>query len=553
MRDATYALGLDFGTNSVRALIAHVGTGEELATGVCDYPSGEHGVIVDPADPLLARQHPRDYETAMVAAVREAVAAAGAAGSFEPRQVVGIGVDTTGSTPLPIGADGRPLALAPEFEADVNAMAWLWKDHTSIAEAEAITEAARDEPYLPTIGGAYSSEWFWAKVWHCMNVAPKVFEAAETWVELCDYIPALLTGQRPQDVARSACAAGHKALWNRAWGGLPSEQFLARLSPQLAQLRGRLYDEVQPIGVAVGLLGERFASTLGLEPGTPVSVGALDAHLGAVGSHVEPGVLIKILGTSSCDILVAEATNELTVVPGICGIAEDSVLPGMLGLEAGQAAVGDLFHWAAKLSGSRHDTLQESASRLRPGQTGLLALDWNNGNRSILMNQSLSGLLIGHTLHTSAPEVYRAMIEASAFGALKIIERLEAYGVEVARVVACGGITDRSPLVMQTYANVLNRTILQSRSAQTCALGAAVAGAVAGGAHPDVPSAQSAMCGFSDREYIPEPHAAVVYRELYALYSELHDAFGVSGERRDLSSVMKQLRDIRRRSTEPSQ
>lgn len=553
MQDSTYALGLDFGTNSVRALIVHAGTGEELATGVCDYPSGEHGVIVDAADPLLARQHPRDYETAMIAAVREAMAAARDAGSFEPRQVVGIGVDTTGSTPLPIGKDGRPLALAPEFEDEVNAMAWLWKDHTSIVEAEAITEAAQEEPYLPTIGGAYSSEWFWAKAWHCMNFAPKVFDAADTWIELCDYVPALLTGQRPQDVARSACAAGHKALWNRAWGGLPSESFLTRLSPHLARLRRRLYDEVHPIGVTAGRLDERFASILGLEPGTPVSVGALDAHLGAVGSHVEPGVLIKILGTSSCDILVAESGKELTVVPGICGIAEDSVLPGMLGLEAGQAAVGDLFHWAAKLSGSRHDTLQEAAGRLRPGETGLLALDWNNGNRSILMNQSLSGLLVGQTLHTSAPEVYRAMIEASAFGALKIIERLEAHGAAVERVVACGGITDRSPLVMQTYADVLNRTILQSRSAQTCALGAAIAGAVAAGVHPDVPCAQRAMCGFSDRKHTPDPHAAGIYRELYALYSDLHDAFGVSGERRDLSSVMTRLRDIRRRSTERSE
>jgi len=548
MQHPAYALGLDFGTNSVRALIADVRTGEEVAAGVCEYPSGEQGVIVDAGDPLLARQHPRDYEQAMIAAVREAVREAGRSPGFQPQYVVGIGVDTTGSTPLPIGRDGRALALSAEFESDLNAMAWLWKDHTAIAEAEELTEAAREMPYLPTIGGSYSSEWFWAKAWHCERVAPTVFEAADTWAELCDYIPALLTGQRPQDSFRSACAAGHKALWSRSWGGLPSEEFLARLSPGLAQLRMRLFDEVQAIGVTAGRLGERFAEAFGLPVGTPVSVGALDAHLGAVGSHVEPGVLVKILGTSSCDILVAEPEAERSVVPGICGIAHDSVVPGMVGLEAGQAAVGDLFQWGVKLLGSSHDALQEAAARLRPGENGLIALDWNNGNRSILMNQSLSGLLVGQTLRTTPAEVYRALIEATAFGALKIIERFEAYGVSVDRVVCCGGIADRSPLVMQTYADVLNRPVLQARSSQTCALGAAIAGAVAGGAHPDVPSAQRAMCGFSDRRYDPNPDAAAVYRDLYALYTDLHDAFGMPGQLRALSPLMKRLRELQRRS-----
>jgi L-ribulokinase len=539
-----YSIGLDFGTNSVRALLVDCADGREISTSVFNYPTGIAGVIEDSRDPNLARQHPGDYFQGVGQTVQSVLAAASESEpGFTIEDVVGIGTDTTGSSPMPIDANGIPLGLEMD---DPAAQCWLWKDHTAYAEAAEITEKAADYPYLSKCGGAYSSEWFWSKILHCARTAPGVFERAHSWCELQDLIPAYLTGNhRPEAMVRGVCAAGHKGMYSREWGGLPSEEFLAKLDPRLASLRSRLYQETQTADRSAGNLSPERSRELGLPENVQVAVGAMDAHLGAVGSGIKPGTLVKIMGTSTCDIMVGD--EGVPDIPGVCGIVDGSVLPGMLGIEAGQSAVGDLFNWAAaKLSpGRSHEDLAIEASQSKPGASGLLALDWNNGNRTILVDQRLSGLLIGQSLHTTAAEIYRAMIEATAFGALTIIQRIEEYGVRIDEIVCCGGIADKSPFVMQIYADVCNRPIKLSRSAQTCALGAAIMGSVAGGAHPDVATAVQAMTGTKDQIYTPNPDATRTYGRLFALYRDLHDAFGNTGRTHDLHSVMKELLAIR--------
>jgi len=553
-----FAIGVDYGTNSCRTLIADADTGEEIATHVCPYPSGTLGILLDDRDPNLARQNPADYSHSFFSSVRKAVALAKKARGFSPDLVAGIGVDTTGSTPIPVDKQGTPLAAMKEFRDDPAAQAWLWKDHTSHAEAAEITEKARQHPdkYLTKCGMTYSSEWYWSKLLHCRRTSPKVFEAAWSWVEMADFIPAWLTGNPdPAALARCVCAAGHKAMYHEDWGGLPSREFLASLDPALAELRDRYRAPALTADKAVGKLAPEIARKVGLPAGIPVAAGAFDAHMGAVGAGIRPGVLVKILGTSTCDMMVAPAETKLPDIPGLCGIVPGSIVPGMYGLEAGQSAVGDIFAWFARhLCPPEHARgsdpqagLTRAAAKLRPGQSGLLALDWNNGNRTILVDPLLTGLLLGQTLHTTAAEVYRALIEATAFGALTIIRRFEEYGVQVREVVNCGGIAEKNDLVMQIYADVCNRPMKVSRSAQTCALGAAIFGAVAGGAWPDVPAAQKKMTGLKPRAFQPDPGAARVYAELYALYRRLHDAFGTASGSGPMHDVMKRLIAIRDR------
>ncbi|MFQ6038463.1 MAG: ribulokinase [Candidatus Aminicenantales bacterium] len=554
-----YALGLDFGTNSVRSLLVDTRTGEEVATAVFAYRRGEEGILLDPADPHLARQHPQDYLEGLEASVREVLAEARSAVSeFDPRQVIGIGVDTTGSTPLPVDRKGVPLCFHEKFRDNLNAFAWLWKDHTSTEEAAVITERAASlhPEYLAKCGGTYSSEWFFSKIFHCLRLDPELFEAAYTWVECCDYIPAVLTGtSSPERIKRSRCAAGHKAMFSIEWGGLPAGEFLETLDPRLAALRERLYDRSYTSDIAAGNLTEEWAGKLGLPPGIPVAVGAFDAHLGAVGSGVAPGKLVKIIGTSTCDIAVWPADEALADIPGVCGIVDGSVLPGHFGIEAGQSAVGDIFNWfvghiepGGRERGS-HEALTEAAARIKPGQSGLLALDWNNGNRTILVDQRLTGLILGQTLHTRPAEIYRALIEATAFGALTIIQRLEEYGVRIEDVINCGGIAEKNPLVMQIYADVLGREMKVARSAQTCALGAAIAGSVVAeteaGGYGSFPEAQSAMCGLKPLSFKPDPRNHEVYTEIYSLYRQVHDAFGRKDWSGSLYNVMKDLLRIR--------
>jgi L-ribulokinase len=551
---ARYSIGVDYGTNSVRALVVDVATGEEVASHVYDFPSGDAGILLDPRDPNLARQNPADYIEGFKVSVRSAVEAAKKVGGFSPENVVGIGVDTTGSTPIPVDREGIALALKEEFKDNLAAQAWLWKDHTSYAEAEELTRTARErgEPYLAKCGGTYSSEWYWSKILHCMRTTPEVAKATYSWVECADYIPAYLTGNtNPDTLARGICAAGHKAMYNEAWGGLPSAEFLEAVEPGLS--RFRYTTKAVPSNHKAGDLTSELAQEVGLPAGLPVAVGAFDAHMGAVGAGAGDGVLVKIMGTSTCDCLPSPLDKELPDIPGLCGIVPESILPGMYGLEAGQSAVGDIFNWFVKhltpgrygTGGEAHAALTEEAEKLAPGESGLVALDWNNGNRTVLVDPLLTGLLIGQTLHTTAGEVYRALIEATAFGALTIIRRVEEFGVKVDQVVNCGGIAEKNPLVMQIYADVCNRPMKISRSGQTCALGAAIFGAVVGGAHPTAQAAQKAMTGVKETEYHPIPENVAVYERLYKVYRTLHDAFGTKEFQGSLGGVMKDLISIR--------
>lgn len=551
-----YTIGLDYGTNSVRALIVNVANGAEVAAAVWTYAHGTEGVILA-RDPNLARQHPADYLTGAETTIRAALAAAAKnVRGFSPAQVIGIGVDTTGSTPLPVDKNGQPLVFAKKFAGNTAAMAWLWKDHTGVNEAAEITALAKKmrPQYLAKCGGTYSSEWFWSKILRCLRVAPAVFNAAYAWVELADFVPAALTGtEHPDKFVAGVCAAGHKAMWNPTWNGYPDAKFLAKLDPKLAALRERLTTRVWSIDRAVGGLTPDWARRTGLTAGIPVAVGAFDAHLGAVGSGVAPGTLVKIIGTSTCDIAIAPATKKLADVPGLCGIVDGSVLPGHFGLEAGQSAVGDIFNWWVNYiqPGGKnpltHRDLDAAAAKLQPGESGLIALDWNNGNRTILVDQRLTGLLVGQTLYTTPVEIYRALVEATAFGALTIINRFEEYGVKINQVVNCGGIAEKSPLTMQIYADVTGRPMRVSRSAQTCALGSAIAGAVVAGVYPGYAPAQKAMTGLKPVIYRPHARAHATYRKLYAVYRQLHDAFGTPEWQGSLFDVMKHLIDIRTR------
>lgn len=548
-----YSIGVDYGTNSVRALVVRLSDGRECGTCVFPYPSGTDGILLDPADPQLARQSPSDYVDGFFASVKGAVDAAKKADpDFAPERVVGLGVDTTGSTPIPVDAKGVPLAFKPQFRKNLNAQAWLWKDHTAHEEAAKITAAAKKArvPYLDWCGGTYSSEWFWAKVWHCMKADPKVFAAAHSWVELCDFVPAFATGVLdPAKMRRSVCAAGHKALFSAKWGGLPSKKFLSALSPKLAALRDRLYEQAVPSDWPAGTLAPSVAEKVGLTPATVVAVGAFDCHHGAVGCGVGPGTLVKILGTSTCDIMVAGKADR--TIPGVCGIVEGSVLPGMFGIEAGQSAVGDIFKWyvdrnlpGAFAGPNPYAALEKEAAKLAPGASGLLALDWNNGNRTILVDTMLTGALAGLTLYTTPAEIYRALVEGTAFGARAIVERVEEYGTKVERVVTSGGLAEKMPMLMQIYADVLGRPIRISRSAQSCALGAAVFGAVAAGEFGgDVAAAQKAVTAVKPLVYKPNPAAVRVYDRLYRLYKQLHDAFGTPAGAE--FNVMKDLIAIR--------
>jgi len=546
-----YSIGLDYGTSSVRGLLVDVQSGEEIASSVFPYSHGKGGIQTDERDPDVARQHPQDYLDGAESVIKSVLEQAASRPGFAPDQVVGIGVDTTGSTPLPVDADGTPLALKPEFEGNLAAMVYLWKDHTGHAEAAEVTAlAAKTRPqYLAKCGGTYSAEWYWAKVLRCLHANPEVYDAAYTWVEHSDWLPAVLTGEtHPDRLKRDICAAGHKAMFHPEWGGYPDEEFLSELDPGLVRLRRTLPDHAFHVGEAAGTLSAEWAERTGLPVGIPVSVGAFDAHLGGVGSGIKPGALVKNIGTSTCDMMVAPLGSDLADIPGLCGIVPDSILPGFYGLEAGQSAVGDIFNWfvsGIQPAGQGHEELTEGAAKLLPGESGLLALDWHNGNRTVLVDQRLTGGIIGLTLQTTPAEMYRAWIEATAFGSRVIMERFEEYGQKVQNIINCGGISIKNPLVMQIYADVMGRTITISRSAQTAALGSAIAGAVAAGAYPSFAEATAAMTGLHPRVFQPDPAHQAVYDRLYALYRRVHDAFGVRGTQNDLSDVMKELLAIR--------
>jgi L-ribulokinase len=556
-----YAIGIDFGTNSCRSLLVDISSGRELASHVFPYPSGEAGVILDPSDPNLARQNPADYILGIEAVIKGAISAGKEADpEFDPGAVIGIGIDTTGSSPMPVDEFGQALCFQDEYKDDPAAMVWLWKDHTSYKEAAQTTELASTirPQYLSKIGGTYSSEWWWSKIQHCKNIAPNVFEAAHSWVEICDWIPAVLTGDlNPRNLKRSVCAAGHKAMFNQAWKGLPDQEFLEKLSPGLGGLRSRLYVDAYTADCRAGALSAEWAQRLGLSCSVAIAVGAFDAHMGAVGAGIRPGTLVKIIGTSTCDIMIHPNSEPLQDIPGVCGIVDGSVLNGYYGIEAGQSGVGDIFLWFVnnlvpekygKTQLELFGSLEKAASALKPGESGLLALDWNNGNRTILVDARLTGMLIGQTLHTQPHEIYRALLEATGFGALAIIDRIQEYGVAVKEVINCGGLAVKNSLLMQIYADITGRPMKISKSEQAPALGAAIFASVAAGSsaggYNSIQSAQSAMTGIGG-EYTPVPENHRIYRQLYILYRQLYDGFGTRRWSGRMYNVMKKLLDIR--------
>jgi L-ribulokinase len=550
-----YTLGIDFGTNSVRCIILNLENGVIHSASAYEYPSGVNGIITDEKNPYLARQNPLDYlislENVIISTIKEATKDK----LFTPEQVIGIGIDSTGSTPLPVDKNLNPLSFLKEFQNNKNCMAYLWKDHTSTEEAEEITSvASKTRPkYLLNIGGAYSSEWFFSKLLHFYRVDKKAYEATSGFIELCDYIPAILCGKKhPSEVVRSICAAGHKAMYNTEWGGLPDSQFLAKFFPSSSNISRFLYQKAYPAGKTAGYLSKLWAGKLGLPPGLPVSVGALDAHIGAVGAGVKPGVLVKVIGTSACDMTIMPESKTIKNIPSICGTVSDSIVPGFTGIEAGQAAVGDIFNWFVKNfvkdTAIDHNWLSHQASKLKPGETGLLSLDWHNGNRNILADQKLTGVILGLTLNTKPEEVYKTLIEATGFGARIIIEQFEKYGVPIKTIVATGGIPDKNPLLMQIYADITGRTLKIADSAQTCALGAAIFGAVVAtkdkGGFKDVETAQKKICRFKNIEYKPIKENRVIYNKIYHIYKKLHNSFGINKESGNLYSVMKELLEI---------
>jgi len=557
-----YTIGFDFGTNSVRALLADISNGQEIATAVFEYPSGEAGIILDPFDHNVARQNPADYLVGAEVSVKEMLAGAKKERKdFDAAEVIGIGVDTTCSTPIPVTKDLTPLCMLEEFKDNLNACAWLWKDHTGYAEAEEITELARKEhpEYLARCGWVYPSEFFFSKILHCLRVDPDVFDAAYTWIEECDYIPAVLGGiTRQKDIKHSRCGAGHKAMFADDWGGLPAKDFLSKLDPKLGQLRDRLCCKTYTCDVAAARLSEGWAKKLGLCANIPIAVGVIDAHMGAVGAGVAPGKMVKIIGTSMVDMMVAPPGQKPPDIPGISGIVDGSILPGHYSIEAGQSGVGDIFNWFVNTiqpggqENSTHQQLTQKATKLKPGQSGLLALDWNNGNRNILLDQRLTGLILGQTLHTRPEEIYRALIEATVFGALTIINRFEEYGQKVKEIIAGGGIAEKNPLFMQICADVTGRELKMPVCLRTCALGGALAGAVVAGkdagGHDNFNDAQNAMSRMREKTYKPYPVNHKVYLQLYKLYKQMHDAFGLKSWSGQMANIMKDLLKIKDRA-----
>lgn len=542
----SYTIGVDYGTDSVRALVVDTQTGREMGTHVFHYPRWKEGRYCDPARNQF-RQHPLDYLEGLEVSIREALrnAPPGVA-----ENVVGISVDTTGSTPVAVNREGVPLSLMPGFEENPNAMFVLWKDHTAVREADEINELARSwggEDYTKFEGGVYSSEWFWAKILHVLREDDRVREKAFSWVEHCDWIPAVLTGNTdPLELKRSRCAAGHKAMWHESFHGLPGEDFLVKLDPLLAGLRDRLFSETHTCEVKVGTLSEEWAGKLGLKSTVSIGAGAFDAHLGALGAEIRPYYLSKVMGTSTCDMLIApmEEVGE-KLVGGICGQVDGSIVPGMVGLEAGQSAFGDIYAWfssllmwplehiVARMEGLdeatrrsvREETaeqmigaLSQAASSIDPAESSLLALDWMNGRRTPDANQNLKGAVMGLTLGTDAPRIFRALVESTAFGAKMIVDRFVDEGVRIDGVIALGGVAKKSPLVMQIVADVLNKPIRVAGSEQAVALGSAMAAAVVAGVHPSIPRAQEAMGGGFETEYQPDPAMAAVYAKLYERY-----------------------------------
>ena len=533
----TYTLGLDFGTLSVRALIVDTRDGRAVAEAVSEYAHGVMDSALPNGTSLPARfalQHPQDYLDSMKTAIGEALAAAYTAEGVTPDQIAALGVDFTACTMLPVDDGGTPLCFDPAFADEPHAYVKLWKHHGATDEAAEITAlaAARGEEWLSAYGGTVSCEWMLPKILETLRKAPTVFKAAHRFMEAADWLSLLLTGRE----THAAAFAGYKGLWYEE--AYPSEVFLTALDPDLDGLVGsRIAPAVDPVGEVAGRLTEYGAALTGLPVGTPVALPMIDAHaaLPATGM-TRSGDLTLILGTSTCHIL---NSDRLRKIQGVCGYVKDGVIPALYTYEAGQAAVGDCFDWfvkncvpagyteAAKASGlGIHAYLRSLAEKKAPGESGVMALDWWNGNRSILMDQTLTGTIVGLTLATKPEDIYRALIEATAFGTRVIVEQFEKGGLSIHRIMAAGGIARKDPMMMQIYADVLDRPIEVSKATQTGALGSAIYAAVAGGVYPSVTEAADRMAAEVERVYMPEAEAVQVYGKMFGRYRELHDYFG---------------------------
>jgi L-ribulokinase len=550
-----YTVGVDFGTESGRAILVDVSNGDEIATSVYPYANGviDDRLPIssnpDRLEPDWALQDPEDYirtfQTAVPAVLKDS--------GVDPKDVIGIGIDFTACTMLPVQADGTPLCLLPEFREQPHAWVKLWKHHAAQPEADRINAAARelDEKWLDRYGGKISSEWFFSKVLQILDEAPGIYYAADRMIEAADWVVWQLTGVE----TRNSCTAGYKAIWSKR-EGFPKEAYFAALDPRLAHvIDEKMSREIRPVGQKAGGLSPLAARWTGLQPGTAVAIANVDAHVAVPAATVtEPGRMVMIIGTSTCDMVLGD---EEHLVPGICGYVEDGIIPGFFGYEAGQSCVGDHFAWFVencvpasyeREAGARaidlHTLLEEKAARLKPGESGLVALDWWNGNRSVLVDVDLTGLLVGATLATKPEEIYRALIEATAYGKRVIIENFQQNGVPIHELVACGGLPEKNKLLMQIYADVIGLPIKLSASKQTPALGSAMFGAVAAGesagGYASIYDAAQKMARLKDEMYSPNPQNRPIYDQLYAEYLLLHDYFGRGG-----SDVMKRLKHIR--------
>jgi L-ribulokinase len=543
-----FVIGVDYGTDSVRSIIVNVSNGEEIASSVFYYPRWKEGLYCNAAKNQF-RQHPRDYVEGLEHTIKECLSKAPAAVRSSVRA---ISVDTTGSTPVAVDSTGTPLAMREEFSTNPNAMFVLWKDHTGTGEAAEINEHATkfDINYLQYVGGIYSSEWFWAKLLHILREDDKVKEACHSWVEHCDWIPYLLTGGSDvRLIKRGVCSAGHKALWAAEFGGLPPDNFFASLDPRLKGFTSKLFKDTYTADKPAGKLSKEWAARLGLGEDVTVGIGAFDAHMGAVGGQIEPGYLSKVMGTSTCDMMVAsKADLEGKLVRGICGQVDGSVIPGMIGLEAGQSAFGDTYAWlktvltwpidkilgntsliSRDVAGKLREELSEKiipaltkeAQALPVDEDDELAIDWLNGRRTPDADQTLKGALFGLSLGTEAPQLFKTWVEATCFGAKAIVDRFNDEGVPVKGLIGLGGVARKSPYIMQVMSDVMNMPIRIHRSEQTCAFGAAMFAATAAGLHPNVETAMRAMGQGFDMEYKPQARVVQIYKRRYERYKTM--------------------------------
>lgn len=556
MKKETYVIGIDYGSDSVRTIIADTANGHEIASSVYYYPRWKDALYCNAAVNQF-RQHPKDYVEGLEQTIKRCLVQAGPAVTAN---IAAISIDTTGSTPVAVDETGTPLSLLPAFENNPNAMFILWKDHTSVNEAAEINEHAQkyDTNYLQFIGGIYSSEWFWAKLLHILREDEEVRKGCYSWVEHCDWIPFLLTGGKHiSEMKRGVCAAGHKSLWAEEFGGLPPDEFFTALDPVLKGFTARLFNKTYTSAEVAGHLGKEWAQRLGLSEKTVIGIGAFDAHMGAVGGQIEPYHLSKVMGTSTCDMLVAPIEDmQGKLVKGICGQVNGSIIPGMIGLEAGQSAFGDAYAWFKNVlswplqhilsqstiipadliksvidetSGKIIPELSKHAAQLPPEEEGELAIDWLNGRRTPDANQALKGAIAGLSLGSDGPRMFRAVVEATCFGAKKIVDRFNAEGVPVKGLIGLGGVAKKSPYIMQMMADVMNMPIRIHKSEQTCALGAAMFAATAAGIYPKVEDAMAAMGQGFDAEYHPVKNNAAIYARRFEKYTALGNCIEAQG------------------------